>query len=64
MSAREIAEAVEKNHHPTRSLLRKMEEAGHRQWRPSDGIDQKEQLSQQQPRSSDAIDYGDDSDYA
>jgi len=81
MSPREIAEALEKNYHTTRSLLRKMEEAGevrrsdgqyiaasadtgHRQWRPSDGVDQKEQLQQQQPTCSDAIDYVDYTDYA
>jgi len=81
MSPRETAEALEKNYHTTRSLLRKMEEAGevrrsdgqyiaasadtgHRQWRPSDGVDQKEQLQQQQPTCSDAIDYVDYTDYA
>src|SRR5260370_6999184 len=81
MRPREIAEALEKNYHTTRSLLRKMAEAGevrrfdgqyiaasadtgHRQWRPSDGVDQKEQLQQQQPTCSDAIDYVDYTDYA
>src|SRR5260370_33304709 len=81
MRPREIAEALEKNYHTTRSLLRKMEEAGevrrsdgqyiaasadtgHRQWRPSDGGDQKEQLQQQQPKCRDAIYYVDYTDYA
>jgi len=80
MSPREIAEALEKNYHTTRSLLRKMEETGevrrsdgqyiatatdtfHCQWRPSERIDPKEQLEQQQPTCSDAIDYTDYVDY-
>ena len=80
MSAREIAEALEKNYHTTRSLLRKMEDAGevkrsdgqyfavsldagHRQGRPSDGIDHQEQRAQQQPTCSAAIDYVDYTDY-
>jgi len=79
MSARKITEALEKNYHTTRSLLRKMEEAGevrhvdgryhvsveshHSQWPPLSDNNHKKQQEQQQPMCRDVNDYGDDTDY-